>query len=535
MRRSAPFLLSAILAACSAQDAPKVPLVSHVVRHAVPGSCRIGPDGGPLIADRGIGGTGIIATGAPAAFGTQHAERGIGGTGIVGVVTGFASVCINGLEVQYDPTIAVDSDGTPAHAADLRVGQIVAITAAGPAVHPVASLISIRRELTGRIEGVAADTGLVTVAGQTVAVRSDTEGADRFGVGDWVSVSGFWRADGTVSATRIEAAPPGRLLAHGQVSLDGGIAKVGTLVLPSDQAAVVMPGQRVTVSGSYWGNTPRVSAVSRDMLLSDPAIYFGEAARHLVLQGFVQVVGGSLRLPGLEAGAAPGLRARVRRDEPAVIALERRPDGGYVATALRYADAVRTSSRRGRTQAGLAAGVSPAAAPASVMLNEPGMKPAAVPEAEPDLVSSLLEAPVWPPVTVSSRPHVAAPAPGAEADRPADRAAPAVLGTEPSVPMSKAIPPAAQPESGAHPNAPAPDTSMLIGSADAAPAAESARPHPAPRRGYAVASVHHRAEPVGPASISLVAQTVRPEKRSARHGGTAAPPAAQSPATKASD
>ena len=56
------------------------------------------PDVSPLFADRGIGGTG-----APAALSaaSRTADRGIGGTGIIGVVTGFGSIFVNGLEIQY--------------------------------------------------------------------------------------------------------------------------------------------------------------------------------------------------------------------------------------------------------------------------------------------------------------------------------------------------------------------------------------------------------------------------------------------------
>ncbi|MDT8277041.1 hypothetical protein RQ734_13285, partial [Roseomonas mucosa] len=43
-----------------------------------PGFCRIGPDDGPVLAERGIGGTGAIA-GTPS--GGQ--DRGIGGTGAI--------------------------------------------------------------------------------------------------------------------------------------------------------------------------------------------------------------------------------------------------------------------------------------------------------------------------------------------------------------------------------------------------------------------------------------------------------------------
>src|SRR5579875_1068294 len=97
LRRGA-VLLAAALSACSPRLAPTAEQPSPA--RPSPAMCRVGPDGGPLVSDRGIGGTGapvsgsavadrgIGGTGAP----TQFAERGLGGTGIIGVVTGFASV-----------------------------------------------------------------------------------------------------------------------------------------------------------------------------------------------------------------------------------------------------------------------------------------------------------------------------------------------------------------------------------------------------------------------------------------------------------
>jgi hypothetical protein len=57
--------------------------------------------GRPVIADRGIGGTVTPAEG-------QIFDWGTGGTGIVGVATGFASICVDGVERDL-PTKALGS------------------------------------------------------------------------------------------------------------------------------------------------------------------------------------------------------------------------------------------------------------------------------------------------------------------------------------------------------------------------------------------------------------------------------------------
>src|SRR3954454_6324515 len=66
----AGLILAALLAACSRPPAPPQAEAASTPSAAM---CRVGPDGGPPVADRGIGGTGQPAT--------LQAERGIGGTG----------------------------------------------------------------------------------------------------------------------------------------------------------------------------------------------------------------------------------------------------------------------------------------------------------------------------------------------------------------------------------------------------------------------------------------------------------------------
>lgn len=71
----------------------------------------IGGIGGTGIApNRGIGGTGIKPE-SGGIGGTGIQANGIGGTGIVGVITGFGSICVNNLEVNYFSNTPVDLDG----------------------------------------------------------------------------------------------------------------------------------------------------------------------------------------------------------------------------------------------------------------------------------------------------------------------------------------------------------------------------------------------------------------------------------------
>ncbi len=363
-------LLSSALLACCAQPAPRPVATTQAINSG--GICRIGPNDGPLMTERGIGGTG-----APA--GTQTADRGIGGTGIkpstaeqdadrtgiVGVVTGFASICLDGLEVGFDSTATVDIDGSAATADQLRAGQLVLVnaTAVVKALTPGAATlaattdvtgtptasatsraslrartISVRHEVSGPIEAVDAASGVMLVAGQLVAVRH-AGGVSRPSLGDWISVSGLREADGTIAASRLDSAPVGTLMVRGQVSRQDGTLSVGRLVLVGPKAAGATPGPFITLVGRYRAGAVEVTSMAPDRLRSDPAGYFGPTVNNLVLQGFMRVDHGMVWLDnGQGIPSGPDVRAVGGAYRDAIVSLRRGPDGGLTATGLRYAD-----------------------------------------------------------------------------------------------------------------------------------------------------------------------------------------------------
>ena len=323
-----------LLAACSLQDGSGgglagTPADAYGDSRLANGTvCRVGPDGGPVVADRGIGGTGS----------PRVADRGIGGTGIVGVITGFASICVNGMEVRYDSSARVDINGVPASPAALRAGQVVVILAQGPQTAPVASFISVRQEVIGRIEAVELGSGLLTIAGQPIAVVAQTRGASGRRLGDWVSVSGLRGSNGTLVASRLDAAPPGKFIVHGQVSRGDGATRIGGLILPGTAASFLRNGQFVTVSGHYLSGQAVAITAAADSLASSPGDYFGPDVKHLVLESFVRVANGSVWLNGLRVSAAPSLGERADTRGIAVVSLVRKPDGKLTAVGVRYVE-----------------------------------------------------------------------------------------------------------------------------------------------------------------------------------------------------
>ena len=319
MRRAAPLLLVAGLAACTgpaplpgptAEPSPGLP--------APPAQCRVGPDGGMPVADRGIGGTGA-----------RVADRGIGGTGapttgIVGVITGFASVCLAGQEVPFAPDLPVLVDGRPAGLADLRVGQVAAVGATG--AQPVAQSLAVRHEVSGRVDRVDAD-GTLHVAGQRIVPPPGPDpGA---APGQWLLVSGVRRADGTILATRLDGRGPGPTLIRGVLRAEAGRRWIGEAELRSGPAQSVPPGTPVVAIGWWHDGMLDADTVEPDGLLLDPSAYFGGAGV-LVIEGYAE--GGSFGFGGRRFGAPvrPGF---------AVLRLERGAGGAFNPVSSRPSSA----------------------------------------------------------------------------------------------------------------------------------------------------------------------------------------------------
>ena len=165
---------------------------------AEPLPCPATPTGGE---EDGIGGTGFGDEDGIGGTGFGD-EDGIGGTGIYGVITGLGSVCVNGLHVGYDEEVEVLRDGAPVEAAALGVGQVVWLVAQPDGDRLVTGHIEIRTALRGPVSGVSA-AGRVRVAGVEVELANGSA-AGPLAVGESVELSGLWKQDGGLLATRVD-------------------------------------------------------------------------------------------------------------------------------------------------------------------------------------------------------------------------------------------------------------------------------------------------------------------------------------------
>ncbi len=195
----------------------------------------------------GIGGTGLQDEGSGIG-GTGHGsgDGGIGGTGdladgdtigLLGTISEFASICVNGVEVHFDPGTPVQVDGKRASHKALAIGQVVQVIAKNIGSRVVAQNIRVDHALSGPISSVNLAERRIQVLGQTVRFGSRSIVADgnilpidpaTLVKGQFVKISGLRRPNGAVMASRVERTTPSKdVRISGRVSFrEGAIVKV---------------------------------------------------------------------------------------------------------------------------------------------------------------------------------------------------------------------------------------------------------------------------------------------------------------------
>jgi len=248
-----------------------------------------GTGGTGVSADVGVGGTGIGRDTGTGGTGRQ-ADVGIGGTGIVGVITGFGSICVNGIEVEYDRATPVLENGSPGQASDLKVGQVVEVLAAGGGERVFARHIHVQDALRGPVTRVDRATRRLEIMHRPVRWEAGTIAGERgrsplaldqVRPGDFLRVSGFHTPAGEIVASRIDAAAPGPVRAVGPVSeVRNRQIRMQELPVELGQAARLSPRQEVIVTGRWQGERIVDARVEER-----PSVPFGGRAERVSLQG----------------------------------------------------------------------------------------------------------------------------------------------------------------------------------------------------------------------------------------------------------
>ena len=146
--------------------------------------------------------------------GSSSTPSGSAGT-TVGVVTGFGSVYVNGVEYETD-SASIDIDGVSSIETSLGIGDVVVLRGSVNADGTTgnATSISCSDELEGYVldlSGLVNGVGTIIVMGQSVSITLDTVfdsdtliSISELRVNDIVEVSGFADGIGSILATRIE-------------------------------------------------------------------------------------------------------------------------------------------------------------------------------------------------------------------------------------------------------------------------------------------------------------------------------------------
>jgi uncharacterized protein DUF5666 len=255
--------------------------------------------GGTGINPGGAGVTGLDPGGTGGTGGTGVDPGGIGGTGqraeaeigVLGVITGFGSICVNGIEVHYDAGTPVAFNGDLSSAKALGIGQVVSVLAVGAGTQARAQWIDIVDAAVGPVTAVES-AGSLQVNKERVRIEPSTvlgPGLDRARlasaqVGDLLRVSGLRNAEGTIVATRVETAPPGtRALAAeavdaslGRFLVEGYVTDIGSRAVrvgptrfsvAPDLGSQLARGQLVRLEGRSEGGN---RIVERADFLSGP-------------------------------------------------------------------------------------------------------------------------------------------------------------------------------------------------------------------------------------------------------------------------
>ena len=198
--------------------------------------------------DYGIGGTGI-----------SNNDYGIGGTGIIGTISGFGSIIVNGLHIEYSPDQKLESPLGDKTAASLSVGHIVAVKAMTSNGQLVATKIIQQIALAGVVEEIDVPNRRIKVSGENVSIITNNDSnslaIDNITIGSHVIISGMRDSD-TLYATNI-AKQSGQLLSFvsgnitaiktGRIEIDNRL----TIKLEREALSEVKVGDFVNVDKIY--------------------------------------------------------------------------------------------------------------------------------------------------------------------------------------------------------------------------------------------------------------------------------------------
>lgn len=207
-----------------------------------------------------------------------------------GPIVDFGSIVLNG-ETIGTGTASILVNGVPANEADLRVGQVVRIDSLIDNGVSTATRVEYRANVIGPMTAIDAQTGVLTVLGQTIDTNAETQ-LNLTGVASLadipvdtvVEVSGLTRADGSLLATYLGAPTDSSQFSIGTavttVDLAAMTLTIGGINVDYSQAGMIdviggepAVGQIVLIIGSAFGNAGELIAEQVLQLGVEPGVF----------------------------------------------------------------------------------------------------------------------------------------------------------------------------------------------------------------------------------------------------------------------
>jgi hypothetical protein len=206
----------------------------------------------------GQGGTGFKPSGD---------GSGIGGTGlrveVEGVITGFGSICVNGLELHYASTTPVTLHGQAVSPKELAVGQVVRALAMGQGDQLALQRIQVRHLLIATIQGINA--GELRAQGRNISLSPNVVLPSGLAPGVKVAVSGLAGTRGHAVATRLDVVPddtPDSLTGEVTRNADGELSVDGVVL--AGRLLRLVPGDTVRAEGHFAQGRMNVTRIERE-------------------------------------------------------------------------------------------------------------------------------------------------------------------------------------------------------------------------------------------------------------------------------
>lgn len=241
-------------------------------------------------------------------IGADYSSAGIQGTGRMALIASFGringagnTISVNGVDYGLSQA-QIQIDGRAATAAQLKVGQIVAVQGTlNGATTATAQSVTFTADVVGPITELDVAGGTLTVLGQQVKVDADTvfgesiqpAGVGALSVGTGVQISAFRTASGELLASRVDLQAAGSPLqvrgavealdadartfqinsltvAYTQAGVNGSLANASTATVTSAEApsAGTLQATTVDVSNGVQGAAAGVNGQVQGLITS---------------------------------------------------------------------------------------------------------------------------------------------------------------------------------------------------------------------------------------------------------------------------